>query len=117
MDEKLKQEFSDEVMVLSRLRHPNIVKFLGANMQPPHMFFAMELCTSSLYNELHVRRVRYSIQELLAFARDAASAMQYLHSRSPPIIHRDLKSLNLLLAPDGSLKLCDFGKHPCACVC
>ena len=35
--------------------------------------------------------------------------MEYLHSLSPPIIHRDLKSLNILKAFNGSLKICDFG--------
>ncbi len=40
---------------------------------------------------------------------DISSAMEYLHSLKPAIIHRDLKSLNILQAYDGSLKLCDFG--------
>ena len=35
--------------------------------------------------------------------------MEYLHSQSPAVIHRDLKSLNVLRAHDGSMKLCDFG--------
>ena len=109
VDARLKQEFLDEVLVLSRLRHPNIVKFLGANVQPPHLFFAMELCTTSLYNELHVHQVRFATAEKLRFAAQTASAMRYLHERSPPVIHRDLKSLNLLLTPDDSIRLCDFG--------
>ena len=41
---------------------------------------------------------------------DVSKAMGYLHSRTPPVLHRDLKSLNLLLAKeDGPVKLCDFG--------
>eukprot|EP00953_Heterococcus_sp_UTEX-ZZ885_P013005 7437-Heterococcus_DN1.PRE.1 len=81
IDEKLKQEFMDEVMVMSRLSHPNIVRFLGANMQPPHLFFAMELCETSLYNELHVRRRTYEVREQLAIAEGVARAMHYLHER------------------------------------
>ena len=40
---------------------------------------------------------------------DVSSAMEYLHCLSPSIIHRDLKSLNILRAFNGSLKICDFG--------
>ena len=111
IDDSLKQEFVEEVMVMSKLSHPNIVRFLGANMLPPHLFFAMELCESSLYNELHVVRRMYEIREMLSMMEGVARAMQYLHERSPPIIHRDVKSLNLLIAAGGTLKLCDFGKY------
>lgn len=45
---------------------------------------------------------------------DVASAMEYLHSLVPAIIHRDLKTLNVLIAPNGAAKICDFGlvKNP-----
>lgn len=42
-------------------------------------------------------------------ATDIASAMEYLHAQIPTIIHRDLKSHNVLRASNGSLKICDFG--------
>ena len=46
---------------------------------------------------------------LLLWVRDAAQAIAHLHSQSPPIAHRDIKPENLLLAVDGTVKLCDFG--------
>lgn len=52
----------------------------------------------------------FAIRFLGGCQLDVSRSMKYLHSRSPPIIHRDLKSLNLLLAgEDGPVKLCDFG--------
>lgn len=47
------QEFMDELLVMSRLKHSNIVSFIGACMTPPNRFFVMELCETSLYNILH----------------------------------------------------------------
>lgn len=47
------REFLDEILVMSRLNHSNIVTFIGACMTPPNCFFVMELCETSLYNILH----------------------------------------------------------------
>lgn len=59
----LKKEYMDELLVMSRLNHSNIVEFLGACMTPPNLCFIMELCDTSLFNILHVDRVKLSYTE------------------------------------------------------
>lgn len=59
----LKQEYMDELLVMSRVSHSNIVKFLGACMKPPNLCFIMELCDTSLFNLLHVKRINLSQME------------------------------------------------------
>ena len=107
--EDLKREYMDELLVMSKVKHSNIVTFLGASMIPPNLCFVMEICECSLYSLLHTDRVTFSEKENITMATDIACAMEYLHARTPSIIHRDLKSHNVLRAYNGSLKLCDFG--------
>lgn len=64
ISEDLKQEYLDELLVMSRVKHSNIVKFLGANMIPPNLYFMMEFCDKSLFQILHVERIRLSIPEI-----------------------------------------------------
>jgi serine/threonine protein kinase len=59
----LKQEYMDELLVMSKVQHSNIVKFLGACMTPPNLCFIMELCETSLFHLLHVQKVQFSMQE------------------------------------------------------
>jgi serine/threonine protein kinase len=59
----LKKEYMDELLVMSRVNHSNIVEFLGACMTPPNLCFIMELCESSLFNILHVDRIKLSYVE------------------------------------------------------
>jgi hypothetical protein len=61
----LKQEYMDELLVMSKVEHSNIVKFLGACMKPPNLCFIMELCDTSLFNLLHVDRVRLTMRDNL----------------------------------------------------
>ncbi len=63
VDENLKQEYLDELLVMSKLSHSNIVTFMGASMSSPNLFFMMELCEGSLYNYLHVDRYPFSERE------------------------------------------------------
>jgi serine/threonine protein kinase len=109
MDEETKKEFMDELLVMSKLNHSNIVQLKGACLTPPNLCYVMELCSSSLYNMLHVERENFNEHFLVSMATDVASAMEYLHAQQPVIIHRDIKSHNVLHSSSGAFKLCDFG--------
>ncbi|XP_022767168.1 serine/threonine-protein kinase CTR1-like isoform X2 [Durio zibethinus] len=106
------KEFLREVAIMKRLRHPNIVLFMGAVTQPPNLSIVTEyLSRGSLYGLLHKPGVKEMLDERrrLSMAYDVAKGMNYLHRRNPPIVHRDLKSPNLLVDRKYTVKVCDFG--------
>ncbi|XP_065855214.1 serine/threonine-protein kinase CTR1 [Euphorbia lathyris] len=106
------KEFVREVAIMKRLRHPNIVLFMGAVVQPPNLSIVTEyLSRGSLYRLLHKSGAREVLDERrrLSMAYDVAKGMNYLHRRNPPIVHRDLKSPNLLVDKKYTVKVCDFG--------
>ncbi|KAI5664839.1 hypothetical protein M9H77_24162 [Catharanthus roseus] len=105
-------EFLREVQIMKRLRHPNIVLFMGAVTKPPNLSIVTEyLSRGSLYRLLHKPGAREVLDERrrLYMAYDVAKGMNYLHKRNPPIVHRDLKSPNLLVDKKYTVKVCDFG--------
>ena len=90
------KKFSNEIATLKRLRHPNIVAFLGAT-SPPDPVLVTELLHGSLYAALHKRghsaHLAYPLKRRII--TDVVSGLAYLHAQS--IIHRDLSSSNILL--------------------
>eukprot|EP00002_Diphylleia_rotans_P006476 TRINITY_DN1583_c0_g1_i4.p1 TRINITY_DN1583_c0_g1~~TRINITY_DN1583_c0_g1_i4.p1 ORF type:complete len:2439 (+),score=398.92 TRINITY_DN1583_c0_g1_i4:197-7513(+) len=103
-------EFDHEVGVMVELRHPNLVLYMAACVQPPNLCIVSELMSrGSLFDALHDDFVEIDISTKLSFLLDAAKGLQYLHLSSPPILHRDLKSPNLLLDQKWNLKISDFG--------
>ncbi|KAE9592437.1 putative protein kinase TKL-CTR1-DRK-2 family [Lupinus albus] len=106
------EEFKKEVSLMKRLRHPNIVLLMGAVIQPPKLSIVTEyLSRGSLYELLQIQGIGSSLNERcrLRMAYDVASGMNYLHQMRPPIVHRDLKSPNLLVDDTYTVKVCDFG--------
>ncbi len=88
-----------EVQVLAALQHPRVVKLLGACLQPPMLALVQDLAVGSLFELLHGSGGRpLELPRLLQVAMDVAEAMAYLH---PHVVHRDLKSHNILLDKDG----------------
>ncbi|MCD9561336.1 copper transport protein ctr1 [Datura stramonium] len=97
---------------MKRLRHPNIVLFMGAVTEPPNLSIVTEyLSRGNLYRLLHKPGAREVLDERrrLCMAYDVAKGMNYLHKCKPPVIHRDLKSPNLLVDKTYTVKVCDFG--------
>jgi hypothetical protein len=112
--ESVIQSFCEEVNVMSKLRHSNILLFLGAVPRIPRLAIITEFCFGgSVYQAIRLpawRRLQHA--DLVALARDTARGMAYLHACG--LIHRDLKSQNLLLDKPLSLgrptvKVADFG--------
>ncbi|MCO5591665.1 hypothetical protein L7F22_045656 [Adiantum nelumboides] len=111
LEERL-DEFMREVAIMKRTRHPNVVLFMGVVTKRPNFSIITEyLPRGSLFRLLH----RPGMQELLderrriRMALDVARGMNYLHRLNPPIVHRDLKSPNLLVDKTWTVKVCDFG--------
>lgn len=104
------EEFKNECAVMEVIRHPNIVMFLGACTKPPHLCIILEYCSKgSLWSCLHDMSIKISWEFKRKIALDIAKGVLYLHNQNPPILHRDLKSLNILLDHACTAKLADFG--------
>ena len=109
------QEFSGEIRMMQGMRHPNIVLFLGAVIQAPRLSIVCELMPlGSLHALLHGKTqngVELATNSRLRrqMAQDCARGMSYLHSRSPAVVHHDLKPANLLVDSHWTLKVSDFG--------
>ncbi|XVF57302.1 hypothetical protein PTKIN_Ptkin06aG0194400 [Pterospermum kingtungense] len=103
-------EFKREVRIMRRLRHPNVVLFMGAVTRPPNLSIITEfLPRGSLYKILHRPHSQIDEKRRIKMALDVARGMSCLHTSTPTIVHRDLKSPNLLVDKNWNVKVCDFG--------
>ncbi|XP_065191827.1 uncharacterized protein LOC135822915 isoform X2 [Sycon ciliatum] len=103
--------FIQEAEVLRTLSHPNIVLFLGAgkDSQSRCPFLVMEyLMRGSLCDVLHDPSNKIDHPDRLRFTLDAARGVRYLHNRDPPMIHRDIKSANMLVSDKWVVKIGDM---------
>nr|KJB43562.1 hypothetical protein B456_007G205800 [Gossypium raimondii] len=104
-----KEKFQREVLLLSRMDHENVVKFVGCSLEPTMMIVTELMKGDTLQRYLwNMRPKRLELDFALRLALGISRAMEYLHANG--IIHRDLKPSNLLLSEDRTcIKLADFG--------
>lgn len=104
------EDFCNEISILSRLRHPNVILFLGACTQPPRLSMITEYMEmGSLYFLIHSsgQKKKLSWRRKLKMLRDICRGLMCIHRMK--IVHRDLKSANCLVNKHWTVKICDFG--------
>ncbi|KAL9449617.1 hypothetical protein AB3S75_011525 [Citrus x aurantiifolia] len=108
LNDTLEDEFVQEVAILREVQHRNVVRFIGASTKSPHLCIVTEYMPGgSLYDYLHKNHNVLKLSQLLRFAIDICKGMEYLHQSN--IIHRDLKTANLLMDTHNVVKVADFG--------
>jgi serine/threonine protein kinase len=97
------ENFIKEIKLLEGLSHPNIIKYLGHDLIDGNVRCFMEFYPHSLYTMLRRRaKEGFSLKEVVFIAREVSLGLSYLHSLDPKIIHRDLKSGNILVSLDST---------------
>ncbi|XP_010524090.1 PREDICTED: serine/threonine-protein kinase STY8-like isoform X3 [Tarenaya hassleriana] len=109
-DEDKVKAFRDELTLLQKIRHPNVVQFLGAVTQSSPMMIVTEYLSKGDLREYLDRKRALKPELAVKFALDIARGMNYLHEHKPEaIIHRDLEPSNILRDDSGHPKVADFG--------
>jgi serine/threonine-protein kinase len=110
---QMRQQFFQEASILGRLDHPNLPKVSDFFTERNRDYLVMDYIPGiDLREKIKQAREQGAClpeRQILDYAAQICSALDYLHCQNPPIIHRDLKPANIKITPDGLIKLVDFG--------
>ncbi|HVW24270.1 MAG TPA: serine/threonine-protein kinase [Polyangiaceae bacterium] len=98
-----------EASVLETLTHPALPAHVEHFEENGALYLVMQKIEGQSLVSLTSRGGALSREDVVRFLHDAASVLEYLHGRSPPVIHRDINPKNVIRRPDGSFALVDFG--------
>jgi serine/threonine-protein kinase len=99
--------FEREAAILKQLKHPNIVRLFANGRFHGNPFYAMEFIQGESLDHVMARRGRITWEQLVALGQQLCDGLQHAHEKG--IVHRDLKPSNLMVLPDDTVKLTDFG--------
>lgn len=104
------EQFHQEAQFLHTLDHPNLVKVSDFFAENGRYYLIMDYVHApSLSEMLKKQKEPFPVQQVLDWAVQLADVLTYLHSQDPPILFRDVKPSNILVEPQGKLRLIDFG--------
>jgi serine/threonine-protein kinase len=108
-----REQFYQEASTLARLDHPNLPKVSDYFSEGDRDYLVMDFVPGQDLKEMLTGALREGHplpeRQVLAWAAQLCSALEYLHTQDPPILHRDIKPSNVKVTPAGNVKLVDFG--------
>ncbi|KAK1230866.1 Homeobox protein tos8 [Marasmius sp. AFHP31] len=107
---KLMKQLGNEVLIWRQLRHPNIHEFLGVTSElfkPSYCIVSPWMANGDVMS--YCRERNSSLEVKVAMMREFCDGLRYLHEYNPPIVHSDIKGMNILVSDDGHCRISDFG--------
>jgi len=103
------EAIQEEVQILTKLDHPNIVKYYETYIDEKYIYLVMEyIGGGELFDKIASQKNQVFSEEMARdYMRKLFGALHHMHSQG--IVHRDIKPENIMLASNGELKLIDFG--------
>ncbi len=109
-DEGLRRAFEREALLLANLNHPALPRVIDHFTEGTGQFLVMDFIEGDDLAVMIVRRANpFPLDDVMRWAGELLDALEYLHSRQPPIIHRDIKPQNIKINDAGRIVLLDFG--------
>lgn len=104
---ELKERLTREAQAAGKLSHPNIVTIYDVGSEGPLQYIAMEYLEGQTLEQLIKRKTKFNYKIIAQIIREICSALEYAHERG--IVHRDIKPANIMVLPNYSVKVMDYG--------
>merc|ERR1740129_1075254 len=108
-DRKFKTALENEVGLCQALSHPNIVQYLGHDYLESRLYIYLEYMPGGSMAQVLSQFGPLDESLIAVYTRELLEGLTYLHTRDPPVLHRDIKGANILVGMDCHVKLSDFG--------
>ncbi len=104
---EMRSRFIREAKIQARLNHPNVVNVHNLIEHEGHLFLVMELVEGQTLDQIIQKQGALPYSEAIQITREVLQALAFMHSKG--VIHRDLKPGNIMITPEGHVKVTDFG--------
>ncbi|GAM23894.1 hypothetical protein SAMD00019534_070690, partial [Acytostelium subglobosum LB1] len=103
------QSFRKECDILSTIRSPHLISFFGSCIEDSQLSMVVEYCSRGTLHKVLNTSFDFEWDKWFRWMMQVVEGAHYLHNMNPPTVHRDLKTLNILISAEYNAKLCDFG--------
>lgn len=107
--QRLLRSLQIEANILKKVDHPVLPRIVDIIHYDGTVFVVMDYIEGRTLNQILKKEGAQPQEQVIEWAKDLCSALEYLHSMDPPIIYRDMKPANIMVKPNGKVKLIDFG--------